>query len=287
MTTSADLVNGARTLLRDFPHYFEIDEGPLNVLTIRLPHPLISPSSVQVYIVDPTATPPTPTKTDAWQLDERNGLLKLTDETYLGKRVIVSGYYFSWFSDAELGFHANHVVGEMSHYSGNDLDDYAGAEIEVIQLGTVVHALWSLALELSLDIDVSTPEGMFIPAHQRYQQVLQMLGTYEQQYSDKAGMLNMGLGALEIFRLRRVAYTTGRYVPVYREREYDDPRPPERLYPPIPYGGTPPESGSGDIVQDIVAADSLREVPSVEELAREGQDFGFGGWRPVGWSGHP
>ena len=49
-------------------------------------------------------------------------------------------------------------------------------------------------------------------------------------------MLNMGLGSLDQYRLRRVAYTTGRYVPVYRDREFDDPRPPERLYPAIPEG---------------------------------------------------
>ena len=52
-----------------------------------------------------------------------------------------------------------------------------------------------------------------------------MLQNYEAQYHDKAAMLNMGLGALEIFRLRRVAYMTGRYVPVYQDREFDDPTP--------------------------------------------------------------
>ncbi len=260
-STVSDLVGGARVMLRDFPHYFEIDEGPLNVLTIRLPHPLISPASLQVYVADPAADPPVPPAlTKAWSLDERNGLLKLSDESYLGKRIICSGYYFTWFADSDLSFHANQVLSEMSYYSGNELDDYAEAQVEVIQLGTVVHALWSLALELSLDIDVSTPEGMFIPAHQRYTQVMQMIGTYEQQYNDKAAMLNMGLGALEVFRLRRVAYMTGRYVPVYREREIDDPRWPERLYPPIPYGEpAPADHTDTDVVEEII--DGTYEVP--------------------------
>jgi hypothetical protein len=48
----------------------------------------------------------------------------------------------------------------------------------------------------------------------------------------------MGLSALEQYRLRRVAKMTGRYVPVYIDREFDDPRPPERVYPPIPEGGS-------------------------------------------------
>ena len=46
----------ARAILRDFPKYYEIEVGPLNVLTIRLPHPLISPPSVQVFVGTPGAT---------------------------------------------------------------------------------------------------------------------------------------------------------------------------------------------------------------------------------------
>lgn len=287
MATTSDLVGGARVLLRDFPHYFEIDEGPLNVLTVRLPHPMISAASLQVYIAEPTpptppALPQPPAPTKAWTLDERNGLLKLSDPAYLGKRVIVAGYYFSWFTDSDLAFHADQVVGEMGHYSGMDLDDYAGAQIEVIELGTVVHALWSLALELSLDIDVSTPEGMFIPAHQRYTQVLQMVQTYEGMYNDKAAMLNMGLGAMEIFRLRRVSYQTGRYVPVYQEREIDDPRWPKRLYPPIPYGVPPENDPDTDIVEDVAngtfeVSDHVRGA-----LPYGSQDIG---WTSIGTRG--
>ena len=129
-------------------------------------------------------------------------------------------------------------------YSGADFDNFLPVQHDVIMLGGVVHALWSLSMELMLDIDVSTPEGMFIPARQRFAQVQQMLQTYEREYQDKAAMLNMGLGALEIFRLRRVAYMTGRYVPVYQEREFDDPFPPDRLYPPIPEG-VPPSAQPG------------------------------------------
>jgi hypothetical protein len=100
-------------------------------------------------------------------------------------------------------------------------------------MGAVVRALWSLSIELALDIDVSTPEGMYIPAHQRYSQVIQQMQFWEGQYQERLGSLNIGLGALEQFRLRRVALTTGRYVPVYVDREFDDPRWPHRLYPAI------------------------------------------------------
>jgi hypothetical protein len=235
MASAADMASTARTYLRDFPIYFEIDEGPLNVLTIRLPHPLVQTASLQVYITDTSATPPTTMLTDQWELDGRNGLLKVTDETALGKVVLVSGYHHTWFSDEELTFHLSKVIHEMT-YQGQSLDDFVPVQMDIIALGGVVHALWSLSMELALDIDVSTPEGMFIPARQRYSQVVAMAQGFEREYQDKAAMLNMGLNSFDQSRLRRVAKMTGRFVPVYIDREFDDPRPPERVYPPIPEG---------------------------------------------------
>lgn len=274
MATMEDIASGSRTYLRDFPQFFEIDHGPLNTLTIRLPHPLISASTIGVYIVDTTVTPAVSTATTAWQLDERNGLLKLTDATALGKRVLVTGYHFNWFLDSDLDFFASKVWGEMSYYDDLRLIGLEPAQLEVIQLGTVVQALWSLLVELSLDIDVSTPEGMFIPARQRYTQVLQMMQGFEAQYTAKASLMNMGLGGLSQFRLRRVAYLTGRYVPVYKEREIDDHRPPERIYPPIPEGG--PSDSSVGVLEGVLG------VSTVEEVGRSGQDIG---WYSLGTSG--
>jgi hypothetical protein len=237
MTSVLEVAAGVRMLLRDFPKYFEISEGPLNVLTIRLPHPLVTPNSLQVYTV--TATDPvTSALTDSWTLDERNGLLKLTDEALLQSNIVVAGYYHTWFSDADLAKAIHDTFVEVLYNTEDTLDTLSDAEIEVAQIGAVVRSLWSLSIELALDIDVSTPEGMFIPAHQRYTQVLQMMQYWENEYTTKAASLNMGLGKLEQWRLRRVSYTTGRYVPVYQDREFDDPRWPKRLYPPIPEGTT-------------------------------------------------
>jgi len=243
MTTIAEMTGNARAMIRDFPKYFEISEGPLNVLTIRLPHPYVTPTALQVYVTSsvppvPPATDPTVTTilTDKWTLDERNGLLKLDDPTYLNQQVIVGGYHYVWFADADLVRAVQDTLGEMTYTNGKCEETLDDVEAEVISMGAVTRALWSLCIELALDIDVSTPEGMFIPAHQRYAQVLQMMQFWEGQFNERASSLNMGLGALEIFQLRRVSYTTGRYVPVYANREFDDPRWPTRLYPPIPDG---------------------------------------------------
>jgi len=270
-----DIASGARTFLRDFPQFFEIDSGPINTMTVRLPHPLVAANTVVVNLA--TGTPPVTVVTTAYQLDERNGLLKFTQSADLGKRAIIQGYHFNWFLDSDLAFHANQVWGEMTYYDDLTLRGLQPAQAEVIMLGTVVHALWSLAMELSLDIDVSTPEGMFIPARQRFSQVLQMMQYWENEYNEKAGLMNMGLGALAQFRLRRVAYLTGRYVPVYKDREIDDRRPPERLYPPIPAGVANSEEPD-NIIETVVGH-------TVEEIGREGQDLGYGGWTSIGTRG--
>lgn len=236
MATTAEVAGAARGMLRDFPKFFEINEGPLNVLTVRLPHPLISSTTLQVYVVTTTTDEPPVTSsavTTAWTLDERNGLLKLNDDSFLGKRIIVSGYHYVWFTDGDLALAMGQAAAEQFYNRDMTVAGMDPVEAEVLAMGTVVRALWSLSIELALDIDVSTPEGMFIPAHQRYSQVIQQMQFWEGQYAERMGSLNIGMGALEQFRLRRISATTGRYVPVYVDREFDDPRWPHRLYPSI------------------------------------------------------
>jgi len=251
MATPAEVAAGARGMLRDHPKYFEITEGPLNVLTIRLPHPLISPTTLQVYVTD-NADPPVVALTTKWTLDEHNGILKLNDEAYIGSTITVAGYHFVWFSESDLGLAMGQAAAEQFYNRNVSVSTISSVETEVLMIGTVVRALWSLSIELALDIDVSTPEGMYIPAHQRYSQVIQQMQFWEGQYEEKMASLNIGLGALEQFRLRRVALTTGRYVPVYVDREFDDPRWPHRLYPAIPDGPEGEKPGWA-IVHDITS----------------------------------
>jgi hypothetical protein len=276
------MAGGVRALVRDFPQFFETEEGPLQVLTIRLPHPLISPSSLQVYVTT-EATPPATQLTDKWQLDERNGILKLTDESYLGKRILVAGYHYVWFADSDIARAVQSISSEfLLTTPDRHVDDFNDAEADVAQIGAVVHLLWSLCIELALDIDVQTPEGMSIPAHQRYSQVLQMMQYWEGEYQTRAASLNIGFGALEIFQLRRVSATTGRYVPVYVNREINDPRWPKRVYPPIP-----------DLTMEE-DTDTVEVIDGVEILTAEGRVRAHArnatGYYPAvgpGWLGTP
>jgi hypothetical protein len=271
------MTHRSRELLRDFPIFFEAEQGPLNTLTIRLEHPYVA-QALQVFVTDVSTNPITTVASTAWELDERNGLLKLTDATYQGKRVLVAGYHYKWFTDSDLLHHIEDVVTEFTYDTNGDVDSLSDAEAEVATIGAVVRALWSLSTELALDIDVSTPEGMFIPAHQRFSQVMQMMQHWEAQYTDRAASLNVGLGKVEIFRLRRVARLTNRYVPVYLDREIDDRRRPKRVYPPIPdiSMGSTPDYDVFEVAERYLAGEWGGFYPSVEYPAVLGQGSWLG-----------
>lgn len=278
--TVADIAGTARTFLRDYPKFFEVELGPLNVLTVRLPHPLVAAASLQAYTATAGADPDDPwtaVPTTAWELDDRNGLLKFTDAAVQGKRALIAAYYYTWFADSDLNTHAQQAANETVYNTSMDADDLEGAYADVTAMSAVVRALWSMALELSFDIDVSTPEGMYIPARQRFAQVVQMMTYWENEYTQRANALNIGFGALEQFRLRRVAYMTGRYVPVYVDREIDDHRWPKRLYPPIPDGTLGPEQIEDDIIE-------LTESGELRNYARGPYPAEIG-WTSIGTRG--
>ena len=150
-----ELVEGARNLLRDFPKFFEVDLGPLNVTTVRLPHPLVEAHTLQVFYStedltakeDPEGHRPlivaeVPSKD--FTVDERNGLLKFGNTEYLNKRVVVGGYHNTWFLDGDLGFHVGHVLAEVAYGRDFDMANIPQVEKQVIEIGGIVHALWAL-----------------------------------------------------------------------------------------------------------------------------------------------
>src|SRR4029077_8235436 len=87
---------------------------------------------------------------------------------------------------------------------------------------------------------------MMIPAHMRFQQVLQLFQYWKGQYDQMAAATNTGINAIEMNQLRRISRFTNRYVPTFRGREIDDPTPPIRVWPEIPtLVPTPEEGGPG------------------------------------------
>lgn len=235
------LVQDARNMLRDFPQFFEatFDNGP-TVSTLRLPAPLIA--SIEVIDIA------TNTQTSDYVLDARNGLLKMNTSTIHPEGIYVSGYHFEWFLDDDLEFYGGLVTSEHLYERPNtSFNDLSGEEQKVIAMGATYYALWSLLTQFATEIDTSTPEGMFIPAHQRFQQVQQMSQYWKAKYEENAQLLNVGLHRISQGILRRTSRLTNRLVPIFERQEIDDPRPPLRVFPRIePQVPAPDQSINGE-----------------------------------------
>lgn len=244
------LMVDARSWLRDFPIYFTATSPATSQThrTIELPHKNVMYAGMNVWATDGTTTwqgvlDDTEVTVTAAQfgylLDERNGLLRISTQPVTkpfttSAHVNVEGYYTEWVSDPDLKFHTVNTIAEYSYGEPSwDLDTIGDVEADLISLRTATDVLFSLLIEYSRDIDVSTPQAMHIPATQRFHQVNQLLfgpGGLNEKLKEKESALGVGLGRAEVGTLRRVSKTTNRLVPVYVVREYDDISRPRRVF---------------------------------------------------------
>lgn len=268
MATVDQVAAAARMRLRDFGHFFEAPYTGVAPI-IRLPHPYIDSKRFAVWKPDGSAVANT-----EYTLDARNGVMQLMTPANYPDGIGVAGYYYEWFLDEDLAFHASSAMIEI--LATEDLDDpeaMTGIVASVTSTYAVVKAWWSLLSELAMDIDVSTPEGMMIPASQRFRQVWEMANFWYGRYKEEAALAGVGLYAIEQFNLRRVSYLTNRLTPLFRPREVDNPTPPVRLLPKIDDG--------------LMLVD---EIDNVAEVVMPNSDIGVGvggGWIPIGTSGAP
>lgn len=168
-----------------------------------------------------------------------------------GDNLIVSGQAGGMFSDQELEMFVNDAV--LQHTQGRtvktrfrdssgfvryvnnpmDLSNLPAVEGTLVALRASVDALWALATDASTDIDISSADGTTVPRSQRYRQLRQQIDGMTERYNQLCAMLNVGLNRIEMSKIRRVSKTTGRLVPVFADREYDDYELPTRQLPPI------------------------------------------------------
>lgn len=235
MTVKDNIIKVARGYLRDFPRFFQTSFTPLG-LTYELEKPNIDSKSLWVAFV-PTgaASVSVLNPATAYSVDERNGLLRLATPL-VADTLMVEGYYYEWLTNEDLSFYADMAIHLNTHNLHTSLDNMADAVVDVVGIHTLVQALWGLLSEYSRDIDVITSESVHIIASQRYRMVSSLLDYWMKEYNGRAAALNIGLERLEMVTLRRVSLTTGRLVPVYREREIEDIGPIERLWPLIDNG---------------------------------------------------
>lgn len=254
------VMENARNHVRDFPQFFSTTTAQVDPATrsFKLPHRNVSANGLVVWATNGTATVDgvQGSAADAthfsYVVDERNGLVRITEPPTggfpEGAAINIEGYYYQWLADSELKYFTTVTVAE--HAFGRrdfDFELVSDVEREVITLGAVAEALYSLLVEYSRDIDVNTPQAVSIPASQRFRQVEQLLfgphGIME-RYKEKARMLNVGLDRIEMVVQRRVSRMTNRLVPIYTHREYDDIAIPQRVFPRIDQQAptTPPAS---------------------------------------------
>lgn len=187
-----------------------------------------------------------------YELDDTEGrILLLGGPLAMGDILVVTGMAEGMFSLSELAAFAREA--EVMHcnkrYTTARTQDSHGfvqyidtpvtlatlPEIEELPLTLlgVINALWSLATDAATDINIDTTEGTHVDRAQRFQQVMAMIDAVTARYHDYCEQLNIGMWRIEMSTLRRVSRTTSRYVPIYRNREYDDYGLAVRQLPPI------------------------------------------------------
>jgi hypothetical protein len=195
-----------------------------------------------------------------YQINADQGYLQLSNPVPFGAVLVTSGEAWGLFTDHDLRKFVydsarQHCSGRTNKqrvrtnrgfisYTEEPLDLYNLPEIEeplLVMLATI-NVLWTLANDAATDTDIQTAEGTNVDRLGRYRQLMSHIIELTERYERYCGQLNVGLYRTETRKLRRVSRTTGRYVPTFEDREYDDYRWPLRELPQIDNNDTD-ESG--------------------------------------------
>lgn len=255
MATLAGIIQRVRSEVGDQPAPF-VDTfiGGDELSSYDLSEVNVTAVQAKVTTTDPAGSVDLVQDTD-YVLNPAEGSILLINPAYSplrhGQTLIVRGRSDGMFTDAEL---ATYVTDAMNQHTygrtvrtryrderGNiryddepiDLENLPPVEEPLVAYLAVINVLWTMATDASSDIDVNTAEGTFVPRSQRYRQLMEHLAELQQRYNTLAQQLNVGLGRIEMFQLRRISRTTNRLVPIFKSREYDDTTRPVRLLPPV------------------------------------------------------
>lgn len=235
MATVADISNIARNYLRDFPRFFQVSfDGTSR--TYELGNPNIDADSIWIATYPTNASTPTALGPSSYNLDTRNGILRLASVPGSGTRIMVEGYHYEWLTPDDLSFYTQRAIEKHLPALGIDITSLSDIAINAVAIAAICESLWGLMTEFSRDIDVLTSESIHIPASQRFRMVQALLGQWEAEYKRHATALNIGIDRIEVFSLRRTSRTTNRLVPLYKALEIGDVGPLERLWPQIDTG---------------------------------------------------
>lgn len=114
-----------------------------------------------------------------------------------------------------------------------DITNMPDLEAPLLVMLATINVLWVLANDAATDADIQTAEGTNINRTGRYRQLMGHIADLQERYEKWCAQLNVGVFRTETLKLRRISKTTGRLVPLFKSREYDDHRWPTRQLPPI------------------------------------------------------
>lgn len=187
----------------------------------------------------------------AYTVNSALGKLILGQPIPVNAILIVSGTSWALFSDLDLyriilESCEQHVYGQEIEERYRDahgfidyretpktLQNLPAVEEPLVVMLSVINCLWAMASDAASDSNVQTAEGTTIDRTTRYEHLMQHITALTQRYQDYCGQLNVGLYRMESLQLRRTSRTTGRLVPLFRPREFDDHRWPLREIPPV------------------------------------------------------
>lgn len=187
----------------------------------------------------------------AYTINDAQGQISLGAFLPSNATLIIAGQSWSLFNDAELTVYiteslSQHMFGakvteRLRDFQGHidyrqthkGLSNIPVIEVPLVVMLSTINVLWTLANDAASDVNVSTAEGTTIDRSAQYQQIMSQIMAMTARYQDLCGQLNVGLYRAETLQLRRTSLTTGRLVPIFVSREYDDHHPPRRELPPI------------------------------------------------------
>jgi len=239
----ATITAKAQLVPRDFGEEFQARvTGDGTTMRFDLPKANVALSSVTVESTTPVTLTPAasfPPGSGEYWLDARQGVVTLGTPLADGIDLVAEGTGSLATVPDDLGQFIE-IAFDMhtaDRYPAVTIDQLPPMEEYLVAILAVREALWSQVAEAAQEVNVDTPEGMHIPAGQRYQQLLGLIQQLDAHYKELSALLGVGLYAVEMFTLRRVSRTTNRLVPIYIAQEFDDHSPPIRIKPPINPGG--------------------------------------------------
>lgn len=187
----------------------------------------------------------------AFTVNSALGKILLGEPIAVNATLIASGTSWALFSDTDL----YRIILESCHQHtyGQEIEErYRDAhgfidfretpktflnlpaiEEPLVVMLAVINCFWAMANDAASDSNIQTAEGTSIDRTTRYQHLMQQIQAETARYQDYCGQLNVGLYRAETLQLRRTSKTTGRLVPLFRPREYDDHRYPVREIPAV------------------------------------------------------